>query len=195
MNLSLSIIGVFAIGLNGCDGRTDNAGSNFAKGGGSGAAGAGGSTPDVQLHRDRCAAAEALHFEDGVAAFTADTSSGSDEFPHLECDSKHVALGGLSAPQFYYRLPLENGERIRVDFQPSFYGFVYLFSANTPCSESAINDACSSKGAAGDISPIVNPGTSVTFFFDPNFTGPGVLAVDSDTSGGKFVLSVSYVQD
>ena len=157
-----------------------------------GTAGGGAAAGAAQLHSDRCSTPALLQFEAGTATVTADTSLATDEYPNVKCDSFQVAPNGFDAPQYYYSLPVQSGQQLHVKLEPSFYGFVYLFSATTPCSEKNIDLACASKGASGDVSPIVNPGASATFDFTPQFSGTAILVVDSDTSGGTFKLSVSY---
>ena len=156
---------------------------------GDGAPGAAGASAHGPLN-DRCADAQLLDTTLGRQTVSGDTSAGSDEHPGLDCDSKHVAGVGLNAAQLYYRLDVESGAVYRVSLRPSFYGFVYLFDASLGCSFESVQEACSSRGDRGDVSPIVNPNTTGTFEFRLGFSGPAVMAVDSDTSAGPFELEV-----
>ena len=139
---------------------------------------------------DRCVNALALDLTTGAHVVIGDTGVGSDEHAKLDCDSVHVAGEGLNAAQLYYLVPVEAQAVYRMTLRPTFYGFVYVFDAALGCGFESTQLACSSDGASGDISPIVNPTTKATFDFQLGFSGEAVLAVDSDTSAGPFELEI-----
>ena len=139
---------------------------------------------------DACVDATPIDLGDGSVTITGDTSGATDEHPSLTCDSPHVAFS-LDQGQLYFRFDAEQGGVYQFSLQSSFYGFVYVFPATVGCSLEAIEQACSSDGATGMISGIVNPGTSGSSQFTAPAAGAWVFAVDGDTSPGHFELIVT----
>lgn len=118
-----------------------------------------------------------------------DTSRATDEHPELTCDSPNVA-SSFNQGQLYYRFQAVSGGRYRAVLKPSFYGFLYVFPEDAGCTFLAIETACSSQGAEGEVSPISNPGTWTALEIQAKASKPYVLAVDGDTSTGPFSLTV-----
>jgi hypothetical protein len=139
---------------------------------------------------DRCAKPQEIDLSNGSASIAGDTSWARDEFPGLDCESKHVAFT-FDQGQLYYRFAAEKGRTYSFALTPSFYGFVYAFRERVGCSEPAIQAACSSGGESGMISPIVNPCSTGDSSFTALESDWWVFAVDGDTSPGPFELLIT----
>ena len=192
---STRLLSIWTIGLAvaGCGGRiATDVGGGVAGGSGSGEGGRAspGGEPADDGFNDRCVNALGLDLTTGAHVVIGDSSLGSDEYAKLDCESLHVAGDGLSAAQLYYRVPVDADSIYRVTLRPTFYGFVYVVDAALGCGFESLQAARSSDGVSGDISHIVNPGTTATFEFELGFSGDAVLAVDSDTSAGPFELEI-----
>ncbi len=146
-------------------------------------------TEDPVEGHDRCAEAAGIDLADGGELIQADTTSATDEHPDLECESPHVAPS-LNQGQLYYAFDGEAGRTYRFELTTSFYGFLYVFPQSVGCGLQAIEDACSSSGATGMVSGIVNPGSTGESWFSPSESQRYVLGVDSDTSQGPFTLRI-----
>jgi hypothetical protein len=141
---------------------------------------------------DRCVNAQPITLPDGTLTLEADTSAALDEHAELTCDSPHVAFS-FDQGQLYYRFRATAGRTYQLGLTPSFYGFLYLFPAEAGCSFDAIQAACSSDGATGMVSPIVNPGQLGESSFTAGTSQDYVLAVDGDTSPGTFTLTIDEI--
>ncbi len=143
---------------------------------------------------DRCGRALPVELGNGGVIIMGDTSVGTDEHAELTCESPNVAFT-FDQPQLYYRLELHAHQRYRMRLTPTFYGFVYAFAERVGCSFGAIEAACSSHGALGDVSPIANPNTETALELEPPQTEAYLVGVDGDTSPGPFTLHVTEVAD
>ncbi|MEJ7728558.1 MAG: hypothetical protein WKG00_05035 [Polyangiaceae bacterium] len=141
---------------------------------------------------DRCANAQPISLPDGTLTIEGDTSGAADEHAELTCESPNVAFS-FDQGQLYYRFDATAGRTYSFRLSPSFYGFLYVFPAAVGCSFDAIQTACSSDGASGMVSPIVNPGQYGDSSFVPSTSSEYVLAVDGDTSPGVFTLTIDEI--
>jgi hypothetical protein len=139
---------------------------------------------------DTCADAAPVDISSGTLTVRGDTSSAVDEHPSLTCDSPHVGFS-FDQGQFYFRFQAKAATEYQLVLTSSFYGFVYVFPASVGCSFDAIEYACSSDGATGMVSGIVNPGSSVTSVFFAPVAAEYIFAVDGDTSPGIFELTIT----
>lgn len=138
---------------------------------------------------DACADATLVDLASGTVSIRGDTTSAADEHPALTCDSHQVAFT-LDQGQLYFRFHAEAGRTYEFALTTSFYGFLYVFPEEAGCSFAAIEEACSSDGATGMVSGIVNPHSEGKSKFSPVVAGDYVFAVDGDTSPGPFEVTV-----
>lgn len=141
---------------------------------------------------NQCVNAQLIALPEGTITLEGDTSAATDEHPELTCDSPNVAFS-FDQGQLYYRFHATAGRTYQFRLSPSFYGFLYVFPVAAGCSFDAIEAACSSNGAVGMVSPIVNPGQHGYSSFSPAASEDVVLAVDGDTAPGMFLLTIDEV--
>jgi hypothetical protein len=157
-------------------------------------------TPDggVSVPSDRCATPQMLTFIDGEVSVRDDTSSATDEFLPLDCQSRGTA-GTLNGPQRYYALSVTRGATYSFVLNATFHSVLYAFDARGGCSQEALQSACRSEGASSFASGLIHPGTGgpnpgVVFDVPPDFAPaedmPLILVVDSDGGGGGYELTV-----
>lgn len=138
-----------------------------------------------------CAGAQSISMASGSATVTGSTAVGvKNQFANLKCGGSST----LTGPQLYYRLQLDAGKSYRFKLQPTFYASLYLFPDSAACQESAIETACASKGASGDLIT-VSSGSVKSLYYKPAATGSYVVAVDSTsaTTSGDFTLGIDVI--
>ncbi len=138
-----------------------------------------------------CAGAQTVTLANGSASVTGTTAIGvKDQFPTLKCGGTST----LTGPQLYYRLQLDGSKTYRFKLQPTFYASLYLFPEAAACQVSAIETACASKGATGDLLT-VSSGSTKSLYFKPAATAAYLVAVDStsSTTSGDFTLAIDTI--
>ena len=139
-------------------------------------------------------APQALTFIDQEVDVRGDTSSTSDEFASLDCESRGAA-SPLNGPQPYYSVSTRGGATYSFDLVAAFHSILYGFDERTSCSHEELQSACRSEGVTGFASGLINPGTGGPIFeLPPDFTPEEdmelILVVDSDGGSGSYQLTV-----
>ncbi len=137
-----------------------------------------------------CTLAQFVVLDGGTVTIEGDTTNVPDEYSAIDCESFQTSAG-FNQGQLYYRFQGKAGATYSFALKTSFYGFLYVFPRAVGCTEQAIQVACSSKGATGMVSSIVNPGSTGMSSFTPLEAQEYVIVVDGDTSTGPFTLVVS----
>lgn len=146
---------------------------------------------------DRCTAPERVALADGAAVIRGETTTASDEFPSLDCESRGTA-DTLVGPQRYYALSVHAGRTYRFALTPTFHAVLFGFEADVACTPEAIQLACRSGGRRGFASGLVNPGTgrpgATVFAVPPPYMATRdvelVIVVDSDYASGSYELAI-----
>ena len=138
-----------------------------------------------------CSKAQALKLVSGKATVSGDTAGAIDEYNTVKCGGS-----ALKGPQLYYSVQMKANQAYKLELNPTFYSYLYVFPAGACSSAASIDAACGSKGKTGDKYGTIYSGSPKSIMFTPSTAGPHVIAVDSTSStsstySGKFTLDVS----
>jgi hypothetical protein len=137
---------------------------------------------------DTCTTATPLSFTAGKATVKGTTKGAANENgSSIDCTGSSDFVG----PQVYYSFTAQASKGYKISLSPSFASYLYVYTQGA-CGAlaSAINAACGSNGADGDV---VGPiSASGTMLFKPVNAGTYIIAVDSSSASnlGDFDLTV-----
>jgi hypothetical protein len=135
-----------------------------------------------------CATAQTLAVTPGTPTSVSGITFGAkDELSTLKCGG-YTSFAG---PQVYYKVDLKAGLIYKITLEPGFSSaYAYIFPAGASCQQAAIETACASKGATGDMWGPMYSTTSHTF--SPTVAGTYIIGIDSSSSSysGTFTLTV-----